>query len=85
MNGPLTGASTSNCVNFTVASKSPATGTWNDSHCNGFFGPDLRFAGFLGILVKGAVDEPVYLHVEDGKAKIHSASKLWGMDTFRTM
>ncbi|MDF1533787.1 MAG: aldehyde ferredoxin oxidoreductase family protein [Methanosarcinaceae archaeon] len=84
MNGPLTGASASNCVNFTVASKSPATGTWDDSHCNGFFGPELRFAGFLGILIKGAASAPVHIHIEDGEATIHSALELWGMDTFAT-
>ncbi|MBW6470702.1 MAG: aldehyde ferredoxin oxidoreductase family protein [Methanosarcinaceae archaeon] len=84
MDGPLTGASASNCVNFTVASKSPATCTWDDSHCNGFFGPELRFAGFLGILIKGAASAPVHIHIEDGGATIHSASELWGMDTFAT-
>lgn len=84
MNGPLTGASASNCVNFTVASKSPATGTWDDSHCNGFFGPELKFAGFLGILIEGAATSPVHIHIEDGGATIHSASELWGMDTFAT-
>jgi len=84
-NGPLTGASASNCVNFTVASKSPATGTWDDSHCNGYFGPELRFAGFSGILIKGAANEPVHIHIRDGRAVIHSASRLWGMDTYSTM
>ena len=85
MNGPLTGASASNCVNFTVASKSPATGTWDDSHCNGFFGPELKFAGFLGILIKGAATAPVHIHIEDGECTIHNASELWGMDTFATI
>ena len=36
MNGALTGAPATNCVNFSVCAKSPLTGTWNDSHCNGW-------------------------------------------------
>jgi aldehyde:ferredoxin oxidoreductase len=41
MNGSLTGAPATNCVNFSVCAKSPLTGTWNDSHCNGWWGTAL--------------------------------------------
>ena len=46
MNGPLTGAPATNCVNFSVCAKSPLTGTWNDSHCNGWWGTELQYVGY---------------------------------------
>jgi aldehyde:ferredoxin oxidoreductase len=84
MNGPLTGAPVTNCVNFAVCAKSPLTGTWNDSHCNGWWGPELRFAGYLGIIIKGKSDAPVYININDDKVEILDAAELWGKDTFST-
>lgn len=84
MNGPLTGAPVTNCVNFAVCGKSPLTGTWNDSHCNGWWGPELRFAGFLGMAIKGRADVPVYISIDDENVEILDAEDLWGLDTFST-
>ncbi|MBE0524658.1 MAG: aldehyde ferredoxin oxidoreductase family protein, partial [Methanosarcinales archaeon] len=84
MNGPLTGAPVTNCVNFAVCAKSPLTGTWNDSHCNGWWGPELRFAGYLGIIIKGKSNLPVYVNITDDHVEILDAADLWGNDTFST-
>jgi len=84
MNGPFTGAPVTNCVNFAVCAKSPLTGTWNDSHCNGWWGPELRFAGYLGIIIKGKSESPIYLNIEDDKVEVLDAADLWGKDTFST-
>ena len=82
MNGPLTGAPVTNCVNFSVCAKSPLTGTWNDSHCNGWWGPELRFAGHMGLLISGRSQSPVYINIIDDRVEILDASDLWGMDNF---
>ncbi|HUW67333.1 MAG TPA: aldehyde ferredoxin oxidoreductase family protein [Candidatus Nanoarchaeia archaeon] len=84
MNGPLTGAPVTNCVNFAVCAKSPLTGTWNDSHCNGWWGPELRFAGYLCIIVSGRSDTPMYVNIVDDQVEILPADNLWGKDTFST-
>ncbi len=84
MNGPLTGAPATNCVNFAVCAKSPLTGTWNDSHCNGWWGTELRRAGYMGIIISGQADSPVYINIVDDKVEILDASDLWGVDTFST-
>ncbi|MDW7776061.1 MAG: aldehyde ferredoxin oxidoreductase family protein [Methanosarcinales archaeon] len=82
MNGPLTGAPVTNGVNFSVCAKSPLTGTWNDSHCNGWWGPELRYAGYMGLLIMGRSQSPVYINIIDDRVEILDATDLWGMDTF---
>jgi len=82
MNGLLTGAPATNCVNFAVCAKSPLTGTWNDSHCNGWWGTELRYAGYMGLLIKGRSQSPVYINIIDDRVEILDATDLWGMDTF---
>lgn len=64
-----------------VTAKSPLTGTWGDASCGGFFGAELKNAGYDAIFVKGAAAKPVYLYVEDGKAEIRDAAKFWGLDS----
>ncbi|MHB1131324.1 MAG: aldehyde ferredoxin oxidoreductase family protein [Chloroflexota bacterium] len=67
-----------------VAAKSPLTGTWGDASCGGFFGAELKNAGYDAIFVKGAAAKPVYLWVENGKAEIRDAAKAWGLDSNET-
>lgn len=69
---------------FTVCSKSPVTGGWNDSNCGGKFGPALKSAGFDAIFVRGIAKEPVYIWIDDGEVEIRDASKYWGMLTVET-
>jgi len=71
-NGPLIGG------RYTVVSKSPVTGMWNDANSGGHFGPKLRKSGLDAVFVKGIADKPVYIFVDNGKVSIHDASHLWG-------
>ena len=70
---------------YTVVCKSPVTGGWNDANSGGFFGPELKKAGFDGVFVSGVSAEPVYLFVKDGKAEIRDAHALWGKDSVETL
>jgi aldehyde:ferredoxin oxidoreductase len=82
--GPLTGTAGPAVGRFVICAKSPATGLWGESHCGGFWGPELRKAGFSGLLVTGRAETPVYLWICDGEVEIRDATHLWGMDTCRT-
>lgn len=66
---------------FTMVHKSPVTGGWNDSNSGGFFGPELKKAGFDAIFISGISSEPVYLWIKDGEVEIRDAKYIWGMDT----
>jgi len=69
---------------FSVVTKSPLTRTWGDANTGGWFGHEVKAAGYDALFFSGISPEPVYLWVHDGKAEIRSAARLWGKDTFET-
>jgi aldehyde:ferredoxin oxidoreductase len=84
LTGPLTGTPAPTSGRFVVVGKSPLTGTWGDANCGGDFGPYMKFAGVDGIFVTGKSAKPVYLYVENDKAQLKDAGKLWGKDCLDT-
>ncbi len=82
MTGPFTGTAVPGNSRLTVSSLSPLTGIWGESHSGGSWPDELKRSGFDGIVIKGKAKEPVYLWVNDGEAKLISASHLWGKDTY---
>ena len=84
LNGPLSGTAGPAVGRFVVCGKSPATQLWAESNCGGFWGPELRKAGYDGLLVTGKAGRPVYLWIDDGKVEIRPGDHLWGLDTYQT-
>lgn len=84
LNGPLSGTAGPTVGRFVVCGKSPATGLWAESNCGGFFGPELRMAGWDGIWLTGKAERPVYLLIRDSQVEIRDAAGLWGKDTYET-
>jgi aldehyde:ferredoxin oxidoreductase len=84
LNGPLSGTAGPAVGRFVVCARSPATRLWGESNCGGFWGPELRMAGFDGIWISGRAESPVYIAIIDQKIEIRQASHLWGMDTYTT-
>jgi aldehyde:ferredoxin oxidoreductase len=78
--GPLVGTFPGG-VKWTACAKSPSTGIWGESSASGFWGCELKHAGFDSIVVQGTADSPVWLNVHDGEAQIEKASHLWGKET----
>ena len=84
LNGPLSGTAGPTGGRFVVCGKSPATGLWAESNCGGFFGPELRMAGWDGIWIIGKAEKPVYLFIQDDRIELRNAASLWGQDTYET-
>ncbi len=84
MNGPFAGLKLSGCSRSAVAGRSPLTGHWGDSSCGGHFAPELRYAGFDGIVLEGKSKFPCVLFVEDGLVQILPAGDMWGAGVFDT-
>jgi len=80
----ITGAPAPAIPRYTVCAKSPLTGTQGEAEAGGWWGPELKKAGFDAIIIKGSSKTPVYLWIKDGKAEIKDASHLWGKDTGTT-
>jgi len=54
------------------------------SNVGGKFGPELKFAGYDQLLIRGVADSPVYLWIEDDRVELRPAGHLWGRDTWET-
>jgi aldehyde:ferredoxin oxidoreductase len=81
MTGPFTGTAVPTSGKSTFCSRSPKTGLLGYSTVGGHFGADLKFAGYDGIIFKGASKKPCYLVIEDSDVEIRDAEHLWGKDT----
>ncbi|MGD9076455.1 MAG: aldehyde ferredoxin oxidoreductase N-terminal domain-containing protein, partial [Desulfobacteraceae bacterium] len=67
-----------------VTGKSPETGINGDSNAGGFWGAELKQAGFQHLVIKGKASMPTYLWIHDGEIEFRDASFLWGRDTHET-
>jgi aldehyde:ferredoxin oxidoreductase len=74
--GVLVGTLASASARTHVAAKSPLTGFVGSSNMGGFFAPELRWAGFDHLVIKGKAKKPVYLWINDGEIEIRDASNL---------
>jgi len=84
MTGPLNGTFAPNTGRWVVCSKSPYTNIWGESNCGSWFGAELKKAGYDGIIIHGASEQPVYLEIKDDKLQLKDAGFLWGRGTFDT-
>ncbi len=82
--GPLTGTPAPSASRFMVVTKGALNNAIASSNSGGFWGPELKFAGFDMIIIEGKSEKPVYLWVHDGVAELKDASKLWGKDVHET-
>ncbi len=82
--GPLTGTPSPSASRYMVVTKGFLNNAIASSNSGGFFGPELKFAGFDMIIITGKAKSPKYLYIKDGKAELRDASHLWGKDTHET-
>jgi len=91
MPGPFSGLPVPSSSRTCVVTKSPITAplrsdyphasTVTYSNMGGFFGPELRFAGYDGIVITGKAKALSYLVIEDEKVEIRDATRFRGMRT----
>jgi len=79
--GPVTGMPLGGSGRNAIGAKSPLTGGFGEADVGGFFGAELKRAGFDAIIVEGRAESPVYLWVHDGEVEIRDATHLWGKTT----
>jgi len=83
--GPLTGTRLPCASRWTVAARSPLTGIWGEANVGGFFGAELKAAGYDALVVTGRAERPVYLLIEGGRparVSLEPADGLWSLDTY---
>lgn len=82
--GPFTATSIPMVSRYTVSGISPLSGWWGEATSGGKFPFRLKGSGYDGIFITGKAKKPVYLFINEGKAEIRDAEKLWGKDSYET-
>jgi len=82
--GPLTGTMASTGGRYTVITKGPLTGAIACSNSGGYWGAELKMAGWDMIIFEGRSPKPVYLYINDDVAELRDASHLWGKSVWQT-
>lgn len=82
--GPLTGTMATSAGRYEVVCKAPLTGTLAASNSGGYFGPELKYAGYDMIVFEGKSPKPVYLYIYNDTAELRDAAALWGKNTHET-
>jgi len=77
-NGPLTGTTAPTAGRFGVTTRSPATGTYFDAYCGGYWGQMLKYAGYDALVVTGASEYPAMIVIEEDQVDIRPVDDLWG-------
>jgi aldehyde:ferredoxin oxidoreductase len=83
MTGLFTGIPVPCGCRVSICTKSPLR-IWGEANAGGYWGPELKFTGFDGLIVTGEAKEPSYLWVTPKGVEIRSAKALWGKGTFET-
>jgi aldehyde:ferredoxin oxidoreductase len=84
LTGPFCGTMIPTGSKASAVARSPLTGFLGYSTFGGHFAADIKFAGYDGIIVRGAAKRPSYLFVDDSKVELRDAEHLWGKDTEHT-
>src|SRR5512141_1441592 len=82
--GPLTGTPVSTGGRYSVITKGALTGAIACSNSGGYWGAELKMAGWDMIIFEGRSPKPVYLHIENDRAELRDAADLWGKTTWQT-
>jgi aldehyde:ferredoxin oxidoreductase len=82
--GPLTGTNASTGGRYMVITKSPLTGAIACSNSGGYIGAEIKFCGYDFLIFEGRAKTPVYLWLNNDKAEIRPAEKVWGKTTNET-
>ncbi|MGD0331063.1 MAG: aldehyde ferredoxin oxidoreductase family protein [Nitrososphaeria archaeon] len=84
MTGPLQGSMIPGSTHYVVMCKSPQSNGIGEAHAAGSIGPEIKYAGYDGVVFSGVAEEPVYLWLHDGATELRDAKHLWGKTTHET-
>ncbi len=86
MAGPLTGTLAPSSGRFEICTKAPGVDPFfpTRSGMGGYWAPELRFAGYDGLIVQGLAKGPCVLEIFDERVTLTEAHDLWGLDTYET-
>ena len=82
MCGLLTATPVLTACKLSICARSPLTGIWGETTVGGYWGAELKFAGYDGIVFTGRSETPVYLWINGTEAELRDAGSIWGTNSF---
>ena len=82
--GPLTGTNASCGSRYMVVTKGPLTNAITTSNSGGYWGPELKFAGYDMLILEGKASSPCYVWIYNDVVEIRDAAHLWGKTVWET-
>jgi aldehyde:ferredoxin oxidoreductase len=82
--GPFTGTLSPQGCKFSVVTKGPVIMGYCEAEGGGYFGPEMKFAGYDAVVISGKSKEPVYLDINDDNVVTTNAEELWGKGVYET-
>ena len=82
--GPFTGTLVPGSSRVDVGAKSPVTGLLGMANMGGYWGAELKYAGYDHLVITGKAPKPVYIAIDNDDVQIRDASAIWGLDTYQT-
>jgi len=79
--GPITGVSIAGAGRNSVGAKSPLTNGFGEAEVGGYWGPELKRAGFDAIIIEGKAKSPIFIWIKNGNVEIRAANHIWGKTT----
>jgi aldehyde:ferredoxin oxidoreductase len=84
--GLLVGSGVMGAVRHEITTRSPeqVPEGFGNVGSGGTFGPEMKYAGYDHIVIKGKAKKPTYIHIENDEISFRDASALWGKGIFET-
>jgi len=82
--GTLVGTLVPAACRVDVSTINVFSGGKGSANVGGFWGPELKYAGYDNLIIRGKSKKPVYLYINDSHIEIREASFLWGKDIYET-
>jgi len=82
--GVITGGRIGGSGRNSAGAKSPLTNGYGEAEAGGYWGPELKRAGYDGVIFEGKSEKPVYLWISDKGPELRDAGHLWGKTTLET-
>ena len=78
MTSIIGGGQLSGTNRYSAVAKSPLTGGYGEAEAGGYWGPELKAAGYDGIIFTGRAPKPTYLWVTNDTVELRDAAPYWG-------
>lgn len=83
--GVLAGTNVPTACRSEASALSPATGLLGTANSGNYWGTELKYAGYDGIIIRGKSNVPVYISIYNDQVQVIPAGEMWGQDAWEAI